>query len=101
MGESWTTWWKRAGLLGRREIDDGCTVGQERAGLLAGLLGGREVVDLVGAVLLGRREVDDGCAAEWESEGNTARRERVGRLGRRQVDNLVEEGCSAGREVRG
>ena len=54
---------------------------------------------MVGAVLLGRREVDDGCAAEWESEGNTARRERVGRLGRRQVDDLVEEGCSAGREV--
>ena len=75
MGEKWTTWCERAVLLGRREIDDGCTVGQERAGLLAGLLGGREVVDLVGAVLLGRREVDDGCAAEWERAGLLVGRE--------------------------
>jgi hypothetical protein len=36
--------WERVVLLGRREIDDSCTIGWERAGLL----GGRELDDLVG-----------------------------------------------------
>ena len=96
MGEKWTTWCERAVLLGRREIDDGCTVGQERAGLLAGLLGGREVVDLVGAVLLGRREVDDGCAAEWERAGLLVGRELDCWVGEMWTDDLVREGCAAG-----
>ena len=36
--------WERVVLLGRREIDDSCTIASERAGLL----GGREVDYLVG-----------------------------------------------------
>jgi hypothetical protein len=36
VGEKWTTWCERAVLLGRREIDDGITVGWKRTGLLGG-----------------------------------------------------------------
>ena len=73
MGDRWTTWIEKAVLLCRREIDDGWlaevvdlvgwvagtydgfTVGQESRGQdcwweRVGLLGGREVDDLVGEV---------------------------------------------------
>ena len=30
VGERCTTWWKRAVLLGRREVDDRCAAGLER-----------------------------------------------------------------------
>ena len=50
-------------LLGRRDIDDGCTVGQESRGQdcwpeRVRLLGGKEVDDLVG----------EGCAAVQERD---------------------------------
>ena len=54
MGDRWTTWWERAGRLGRREIKDGWLAGWERAGLLGGNEGGRVLAWDVVALLDGR-----------------------------------------------
>ena len=43
-----------------------------------------------------RRDMDYGCAAGLEDR--TARGERVGLLGGREVHDVVEEGCAAGQE---
>jgi hypothetical protein len=50
-----------------------------------GLLGRREVVDLVGWAA----GTDDGCTVGQESRGQDCWWERVGLLGGRQVDDLV------------
>jgi hypothetical protein len=36
LGERWTPRWKRAVLLGRRDMDDGCAAGWEGEGLQEG-----------------------------------------------------------------
>jgi len=59
-----------------------------------GLLGRREVVDLVGWAA----GTDDGCTVGQESRGQDCWWERVGLLGGRQVDDLVGEGWAAGQE---
>ena len=85
MGERWTTWWERAVLLGRSEIDDGWPAGWERASLLCERDRERES-KTAGWEKGGRLGVRGLCC--WAGEilrtvallGGTARRERVGLL---------------------
>ena len=84
MGDRWTTWWERAGRLGRREIKDGWLAGWERAGLLGGNEGGRvldwDVVALLDGRLLDERtlvKLDGRMSAGLEC-GGVAGRETAG-----------------------
>ena len=79
--------------------NDGCTIGQESRGQdcwpeRVRLLGGRQVVDLVGWAA----GTDDGCTVGQESRGQDCWWERVRLLGGREVDDLVGEGWAAVQE---